>query len=121
MSKPHLNTQELETRLEGQTAPRVTKDGIEARIKDVKYTSRETLTVCIIEMVNGFIVVGHSACASPENYDEQIGQTLAYDNAFAKLWALEGYLLRERLWWESQHPTAAESEGQEPAGEEQAA
>jgi len=53
-----------------------------------------TLTVCCLTLRNGFHVVGESACASPENFDAQIGRDLAYGDARRKIWALEGYLLR---------------------------
>ena len=46
---------------------------------------------------NGFIVTGESAAASPENFDEEIGRSIARSNARDKIWQLEGYLLRERL------------------------
>ena len=72
---------------------------IESRIKDVTYhrISGTTATICNIEMVNGFSVRGESACVDPKNFDEAIGRKIAYDNAFDKLWPLEGYLLAERL------------------------
>ncbi|MCO8056089.1 Gp49 family protein [Acinetobacter towneri] len=56
-----------------------------------------TLTFCVLVLKNGFTVTGESACVSPENFDEAIGQKIAYDNAVNKIWQLEGYLLKERL------------------------
>lgn len=55
------------------------------------------LTVCCLVLRNGFTVTGESACASPENFDAEIGRKIAYDNARSKIWQLEGYLLKERL------------------------
>ena len=46
---------------------------------------------------NGFTVTGESACASPENFDPEIGQNVARENAVNKIWMLEGYLLKEKL------------------------
>ena len=40
---------------------------------------------------------GESACASPENFNEEIGRKIAKENARGKIWALEGYLLKEKL------------------------
>jgi len=82
------------------TVNRITSDGIAARIASVNYTRIEdtTLTICTIKMVNGFVVTGESACADWLNFDEQIGKDLSYANAFQKLWALEGYLLKERMY-----------------------
>ena len=46
---------------------------------------------------NGFTVTGESACVSPENFDQEIGQKLAFENARNKVWVLEGYLLKQKL------------------------
>jgi hypothetical protein len=46
---------------------------------------------------NGFTVTGESACASPENFDPEIGRKIARENAVNKIWMLEGYLLKQRL------------------------
>lgn len=46
----------------------------------------------------GFTVTGESACASPENFDPKIGREIAYKNAREKIWKLEGYLLKEKLY-----------------------
>ena len=55
------------------------------------------MTVCALSLTNGYIVTGESAAASPENFDQAIGRKIARENARNKIWALEGYLLRERL------------------------
>ena len=57
-----------------------------------------TLTVCCLILENGFTVTGQSAAASPENFDEEIGRKIARADAREKIWQLEGYLLRERLF-----------------------
>jgi hypothetical protein len=54
--------------------------------------------VCALTLRNGFIVTGESAAASHENFDEGIGRKIARENARTKIWALEGYLLRQRLY-----------------------
>jgi hypothetical protein len=60
-----------------------------------------TLTVCALTLTNGTNVVGESACVSPSNFDAEIGQKIAYDNARSKVWALEGYLLKQKLHTDS--------------------
>jgi hypothetical protein len=45
---------------------------------------------------NGFSVRGESACVDPRNFNMEIGQQLAYRDAFSKMWQLEGYLLAEK-------------------------
>ena len=59
--------------------------------------SLKLLTFCVLVLKNGFTVTGESACASKENFNEEIGRKIARQNAVAKIWALEGYLLKERL------------------------
>jgi len=55
------------------------------------------LTFCVLTLDNGFTVTGESACASPENFDAEIGRKIARQNAVNKIWLLEGYLLKQRL------------------------
>lgn len=58
------------------------------------------LTFCVLVLRNGFTVTGESACASPENYNKELGQKIARANAIAKIWPLMGYELRTRLMQE---------------------
>jgi hypothetical protein len=53
--------------------------------------------VCCLTLKNGFTVTGESACASPENFDAELGRKIAFKNAREKIWQLEGYLLKEKL------------------------
>lgn len=55
------------------------------------------LTFCVLVLKNGFTVTGESACASPENFDAEIGRRIARENAVAKVWPLMGYELRSKL------------------------
>jgi hypothetical protein len=59
------------------------------------------LTICVITLKNGFTVVGTSAPASPTNFSAEIGQRLAYQDAFNKLWPLFGFELKQRLYQEN--------------------
>ena len=58
----------------------------------------DLLTFCVIVLKNGFTVTGESACASPDNFDAEIGKKIAYQNAREKIWMLEGYLLKQKLY-----------------------
>ena len=55
------------------------------------------LTFCVLVLRNGFTVTGESACASPENFDPEIGRRVARANAVQKIWPLLGFLLKEKL------------------------
>lgn len=54
----------------------------------------DVMTVCFIELQNGFIVTGESACVDPDNYVKEIGERIALANAKEKIWLLEGYKLK---------------------------
>lgn len=90
---------EKEIQNKGLNAPRLTPDMIDAVIAgaDFHVFPGTTMTVCALKLRNGFIVIGESAAASPENFNEEIGRKIARENARNKIWALEGYLLREKL------------------------
>ena len=55
------------------------------------------LTFCVLILKNGFTVTGESACASPENFDAEIGRKIARENAVQKIWPLMGYALKTSL------------------------
>ena len=61
------------------------------------YQSHSLLTFCVITLKNGFTVTGESACASPENFDAELGRKIARQNAVNKIWPLEGYLLKNKI------------------------
>lgn len=80
-------------------APRLTPDLIESKIvKEEYHLLTDVLTVCVLTLENGFTVTGESACASPANFNKEIGEKIARDNAKEKIWALEGYLLKQKLF-----------------------
>lgn len=115
-----MSDQDIEREIQdkGLTAPRVTPDDIEANIVGVHYFTAEQgaraavdsgaidaedagalslLTFCVLVLRNGFTVTGESACASPENFDAELGRKIARQNAVAKMWPLMGYALRNKL------------------------
>ena len=82
-------------------APRITLSDIHGKIEKMDYIHHGLLTICVLTLQNGFTVTGESACASPENYNQTVGETIAYENAVEKIWPLEGYLAAERRYQES--------------------
>lgn len=64
---------------------------------EVLKPSLNLLTFCVVVLKNGFCVTGESACASPENFDAEIGRKIARQNAVQKIWPLMGYELRSKL------------------------
>lgn len=96
-----MNDDDIETEIQnkGLNAPRVTPDMIEEAIASEQYHTfpGTTVTVCCLGLQNGYNVIGESACASPDNFDADMGRRIAREDAKRKIWPLEGYLLRERL------------------------
>jgi len=119
-------TIEQDIQAAGKTAPRVKPTDIEANIVSEHYFTAadgrkgaldndsyvgreaprqnhsdllplELLTFCVLILRNGFTVTGESACASPENFDAEIGRKIARANAVQKIWPLMGYALRNKL------------------------
>lgn len=108
---------EQEIQAKGLTAPRVTPADIEANIACEHYFTAaqgvlgnidvvpdddqldllELLTFCVLVLRNGFTVTGESACASPENFDAEVGRKIARQNAVSRIWPLMGYELRSQL------------------------
>ena len=120
---PHDQTTEAKIQAKGKTAARVTPADVEAEIAGETYFTAadgyrsapcfdpngqpadclpppaplELLTFCVLVLRNGFTVTGESACASPENFDAEIGRKIARQNAVQKIWPLMGYELRTKL------------------------
>lgn len=96
-----MNEAEIEQQIveKGLTGPRITPEFIDALIVAEQYhVFKDTsVTVCCLTLANGFCVVGHSACASRQNFDEEIGRKIAQAEARDKIWELEGYRLRQKL------------------------
>ena len=115
-----MNDQQIEQEIQakGLTAPRITLQDIEANITSEFYftaadgvegasghrpnsvragTALGLLTFCVLVLRNGFTVTGESACASPENFDAEIGRKIARQNAVNKTWPLMGYHLKQKL------------------------
>ena len=96
-----MNDSDIEKEIiaKGLTKPRVTPEHIDSVIigEDYHVFEGTTVTICLLKLKNGFTVTGESACASSENFDSDLGKKIAYGNAKEKIWALEGYLLRQQL------------------------
>ena len=90
---------EQEIKDKGLTAKRITPEMLDAEIVNEQFHVFDgtCLTVCCLTLKNGFTVTGESACASPENFDAEIGMKISKDNARDKIWPLLGFRLRDQL------------------------
>lgn len=93
-----ITNDRLDELLAASPAERVTKEYMESRMAHAPMFTRigETVTHCRIVLDNGFSVSGESACVNAENYNQEIGEKISYDNAFRQLWPLFGFLLAEK-------------------------
>ena len=120
IESPRTGDQAVEQMIKAKgadVAPRITPADIEANIEIAYYFTGEEalqfagqngspflahrsmglLTFCVLVLRNGFTVTGESACASPENFNAEIGRKVARENAVNKVWPLMGYELKCRL------------------------
>lgn len=91
---------ELEIQERRLNAPRITPEHIDSRIRYKTFTilPNGRTTVCQLTLINGFTVEGYSSCVSIENFNKEIGEKIAYQNARNEIWGYEGYLLAEHLY-----------------------
>ena len=88
---------------EGKVSPyRVTEDLINSKIKNKTYTILPSgkAMVCEITLENGFTVRGEAAVVDPKNFVKEIGEKISYENAYSKIWELEGYLMQQKKFEE---------------------
>lgn len=113
-----MNEQDIQTHVGSH--PRVTPDDIRAEIASEHFftaaqghlqaaleadrddeqdapAALHLLTFCVLVLRNGFTVVGQSACASPENFDAEVGRMVSRENAMEQMWPLLGFRLRDQL------------------------
>ena len=70
-------------------------EDVNAAITNVTYTllPNGRTTVCQVTVKDCFTVEGTSACVDIANYNEEVGNTLAFKEAVNKVWQLLGYEL----------------------------
>ena len=77
---------------------KLTKEFLESEIKDVEYNRLGgTITHCTIHTKSGFTFTGESACVDPNNFDRELGEKFAYEQAFEKMWMPYGFWLNKAL------------------------
>lgn len=113
MTKPDQSLEAAIIAAGTNVAPRVTPADVEANIVSEWYftagdgahgaqtaehpgitsvydSALDQLMFCVLVLGNGFTITGESACASPENFNAEIGRRIARENAMAKVWSLMG-------------------------------
>lgn len=83
-----------------KTPHRVTLESLVEKVREIEYLSPKFaphMTICVCLLENGFMVVGTSTPADPQNFDADLGMRFAYEDCIRQMWKLEAYLLRERM------------------------
>ena len=84
---------------------RLTPDDIANAIVKVDYHAipDTSILICVITLKNGAKVVGKNyGSINSSNYSLELARDMAYKEAVEKVWELEGYLLRQRLYEKEQ-------------------
>ena len=77
---------------------KLTKEFLESEIDKTEYNRLGgTITHCTIVTKSGFTFTGESACVDPNNYNKELGEKYAYENAFEKMWMPYGFWLHKAL------------------------
>ena len=71
---------------------KLNREDLENKIRAVIFTKLgDKTTVCCLVLNSGFEVTGISTTINPEEFDELVGETLAYEKAIMKILELEVY------------------------------
>ena len=100
MEKTSLQTSDDQAAAVQKTPNRVTLESMEAKVKNVEYINPEAasyMTIAVVALENGYVLIGKSAPADPDNFNEELGKKFAREDAIRQMWPLEGYALREKL------------------------
>ena len=80
-----------------KTPLRIPLDYIESQIMDevrLPVPDHDHMTVLAVTLHNGYVVIGKSVPADPENYDADLGMRFAREDAIRQLWPLFAFALR---------------------------
>lgn len=81
----------------------LTKEILENQIVSIEYNRFGEVGIqCVLTLNNGYTVTGESGCIDPTIFNEEIGNSIAYENAFDKLWPILGYQEKQRWFIETQ-------------------
>lgn len=100
MNKSSLEITDAESAAVQKTAHRVTLQDLEDQIEVVDYINPEIapqMTIAVMKMKNGYVVLGQTAPADPENFNADLGKKFAREDAVRKVWPLLGFTMCDRV------------------------
>ena len=74
---------------------KVTKEDVENFIKELeveKFGEKTTIVKAVLQ--NGFVLVEHSSCVDPINFDMELGKQICIERIENKIWELLGFKLQ---------------------------
>jgi hypothetical protein len=74
-----------------RTGFRITLDYMKSHVASAENIERGVLNICLMQMDNGYWLVGKSAPVDPSNYNAEYGRQLAYDDALRQAWPLYAF------------------------------
>jgi hypothetical protein len=89
-------------------APRMSLASIEAKIASKHFINAgeavdrfdgplSLMTICLLEMDNGFVVVGKSTPVSAANFNVDLGKKFAYEDCIRQLWPLTAFSYLDQI------------------------
>lgn len=75
---------------------KLTQNHVDSLVLRANYFYHGTLTLCVLDLINGAVVVGQSNVIDSYYYDQDLGEGTAYKDALGKIWQLEGYAMKTR-------------------------
>jgi len=95
-----LQISDAESAAVQKTPHRVSLADIEDSIGTVDYirpAAADYMTIAVVVMKNGYVVLGKSAPADPDNFNQELGEKFAREDAIRQIWPLMGFALRDKL------------------------
>ena len=91
------------------TAATVTISDVLGKIKKTEHLILPDgrTTLCMLTLENGYTIRGESSCVCIENFNVALGEKYAFEDAVKKIWPLEGYLLKQKLYDDAHGTTNA--------------
>lgn len=100
MDTPGLDETNNRSKAVQKTPWRVDLDAMKKRVASVEYINPKSIphaTIAIVILDNGYALQGWSAPADPANFNAELGQQYAYEDAMRKMWPLEAYVMRDHM------------------------
>lgn len=95
--KPRVTLQDIKNMIE-ERYDLTLYDMIGGVVSDHTAKRLKSVSVCTLVLKNGFIVIGKSAPAYPENYNAKLGQEFAFEDAIRQAWPLFAFSMLDRVW-----------------------